>query len=1045
MAVRLLVGRAGSGKTSRALTIFKQFAPAEHQPSVRFIVPTFPQVLHLRRLLLADSDFPGLLGDPICTFYELSRDVLLRARLGRHRRISDMQKLLMLREIIRESPAGYFDAIRDCPNFPEALGGAIGSLKVAVIGPDDLRAAVAQAGDRLPESSRRKLLDLAALYQYYQKDVLEAKGIHDPEGVIWRALALVQDNPEFLGAFQCVILDGFPTLTPVQREFIRLMAQHSGEVVVTMDYDELRPEVFSYIEQAVRFLTELPGTKVEHLSRVDAQVDTPLNHLQQHLFGREPPKRKPDDSITIMVGATPAMEIELAAGEIKKLVRERGYGFTDIGIVARHIGPYRQRIASTFRDYGIPSTLGGSYPLSESGFARAILLCLRVVLGGWRREHVLGVLKSTYIRCDADECSRIENLAKALGIQVGRATWFEPWLPGDETLDPRTRILEPIGSFADSFRGTASDLRAAVESLVANFRWHESDELLQEDYAAWKSIRGIMREIEDSEKILERHFAPQEFADLLELGIRTGTYRMFGRAAEGVSLVNANALGGEKFKVVFVIGLLEKMFPRQEREDPFIRDAEREILNPYLAHPLDPHLEGQSYERYLFYMTASSAQERLYLTYPSADASAKDSLPSFYLDEVDALFSPRVRRIARDLSRVVPPIDQAETGRALAAGTVLDCCTAREEDAQVTAMTAFNLLIEGGALSADAFDWAREREACLTDERILEYFREHAPVYHITELETYGACPFRHFCEHELKLSQVEEEPGALQRGAILHRVLYRLYTALFEGGQKPDLREDEVVRLALALLDACIQEERQVANMPVHLLHIERSVMADMLRRFLRTEIADLNETQFLPTHFELEFGRREDGKRERDRASTTARFKLPAGDGVQVELVGKIDRVDVAPDGRAIVVDYKSGMCPGLNNVEKGTVLQAPLYSLALREMFSLEPVAAEYRSLKKPERSGMYADTEAHPSGERARSVSPDLFEERIKTALAHLARHVERMRRADIQVRPVDCVSYCGFRPVCRIDRWRLLLLKDIMAASEVSSGEETSPP
>ncbi|HAH88114.1 MAG TPA: hypothetical protein DCL60_12175, partial [Armatimonadetes bacterium] len=72
MAVRLITGPAGSGKTGRALRIFKQFSTMEHEQSVRFLVPTVSQCDGLRRLLLSDHKFPGFLGDPVCTFFRFA-------------------------------------------------------------------------------------------------------------------------------------------------------------------------------------------------------------------------------------------------------------------------------------------------------------------------------------------------------------------------------------------------------------------------------------------------------------------------------------------------------------------------------------------------------------------------------------------------------------------------------------------------------------------------------------------------------------------------------------------------------------------------------------------------------------------------------------------------------------------------------------------------------------------------------------------------------------------------------------------------------------
>jgi len=655
--VRVLVGPAGCGKTGRAFEIFKQFAPSEHQGSVRLIAPTLFHVLQIRRVLLSDHQFPGLLGDPVCTFYELTRGIL--AQMEHVKCVSEMHKLLLLNEIIGTAPCGYFDVVRERPNFAEALGGAIRTLKAAAVAPEHLRCAVQSADARLPQSSKRKILDLADIYQSYQQ-ALAAAGIDDREGIMWRALEVARGKPELLRAFKCIIIDGFPSLTPVQQEFVRLLAGHCGEMIFTIDYQDDRPEVFSHVEPTFRFLAGLPGASVERMDGATEKPTTALGHVRARLFAANPPLIEPDDSAAVLAGATPAVEIELAAREIKRLVREQGLRFGDFALVSRDVESYRRTVAATFGRYGIPLA-AHSHPLSENALAQMVLLSLGVA--------------STE----------------------------------DGTLEARARTPSTLG---EAFKtGGARHLAQAVEGLVAGFQWQEDDRLLQEDCAAWKAIRRIMAEITAAEELLGREIGPGEFAAMLESGIHTGRYRTFGGSTDGVSLLDAGLLRGQEFPVVFLVGLLERTFPRQAREDPFLRDDEREALNPVLPHQLSIRAHDWDYERHLFYTAASSARDYLYLCYPAASVSGHDNAPSRYLREIERLFTSPIRRIRCDYDEIVPPVEQAETPESSAAAVVLDCCAARDERRQYIAAAAYNLMLEAGRLGPDAFEWLSEREA----------------------------------------------------------------------------------------------------------------------------------------------------------------------------------------------------------------------------------------------------------------------------------------------------------------------------------------------
>ena len=94
MTFRLLVGPSGSGKTTRALETFKQFTPSEHLSSARLIVPTVSDVLQIRRLMLSDPEFPGILGDPICTFPRFASDLLPNSQATKTASYSPFSTLL---------------------------------------------------------------------------------------------------------------------------------------------------------------------------------------------------------------------------------------------------------------------------------------------------------------------------------------------------------------------------------------------------------------------------------------------------------------------------------------------------------------------------------------------------------------------------------------------------------------------------------------------------------------------------------------------------------------------------------------------------------------------------------------------------------------------------------------------------------------------------------------------------------------------------------------------------------------------------------------
>ena len=88
---------------------------------------------------------------------------------------------------------------------------------------------------------------------------------------------------------------------------------------------------------------------------------------------------------------------------------------------------------------------------------------------------------------------------------------------------------------------------------------------------------------------------------------------------------------GRSFRVVFVPGLAERMFPQKPREDALMLDDLRRAVDRSL--PTQHHRLHA--ERQLLQIAAGAASERLYVSYPRIELSeSRARVPSFYALDV---------------------------------------------------------------------------------------------------------------------------------------------------------------------------------------------------------------------------------------------------------------------------------------------------------------------------------------------------------------------------------------------------------------------------
>ena len=64
-----------------------------------------------------------------------------------------------------------------------------------------------------------------------------------------------------------------------------------------------------------------------------------------------------------------------------------------------------------------------------------------------------------------------------------------------------------------------------------------------------------------------------------------------------------------------------------------------------------------------------------------------------------------------------------------------------------------------------------------------------------------------------------------------------------------------------------------------------------------------------------------------------------------------GRIDRIDLAPDGNFLIYDYKSGaQHPKTKDIEEGTALQLPLYLLAFEKISGGRGIGGGYYTIRR-----------------------------------------------------------------------------------------------
>ena len=410
---------------------------------------------------------------------------------------------------------------------------------------------------------------------------------------------------------------------------------------------------------------------------------------------------------------------------------------------------------------------------------------------------------------------------------------------------------------------------------------------------------------------------------------------------------------GRTFRVIFVPGLAERMFPQKPREDPILLDAARAQLDSTLR---TQEARGQ-HERLLLRIAAGAASERLYLSYPRIDvADARPRVPSFYALDVERAVTGRVpdfEQLERDAfaraeARLAWPapgdpsraVDDTEHDLAVLGGLL------RSRDLGKTKGRARYLLEVNSHLRRSLRTrWARWQKGwsgydglyARSDaaRRALSRHRLSARPYSVSALQKFAACPYQFLLSAIYRLEPRKEavpleQMDPLIRGQLFHRVQAELFHDLKTRGALPIVaaRLQEATQAVDAVLDRVAADSHEELAPAIDRVWRDE---IDGLRADLRGWLVRVAEDDgaWEPRYAEFGFGfPPADG---RDPNSVPDPVTLDGG----WQLHGVVDLVEQRRGGKELrVTDHKTGVNrtkPDLV-IGGGELLQPVLYGLAI-----------------------------------------------------------------------------------------------------------------
>jgi ATP-dependent helicase/DNAse subunit B len=885
------------------------------------------------------------------------------------------------------------------------------------------------------------------------------------------AVALLKHDRSPLAGCDLVVLENLSLDHVLERELVEtLIARATGDVVAAFESaDHLSATPAARRLAVLRSLTRWD-------ERLCARGAAPFDRTLRRVFtGTQFAERadawRPGDGLCVRLleAAGDVGEVRLAARVVQRHLRE-GVDPADVLVLFRSPGRYPQLVDEVFGSLGIPVSLPRPRAVTGTGLGDVLVRLLEAALRPERctREASLALLRAPHVDIGDAAGDRLEWELVNGGF-LGFTSWqgLDARRVGERTLGRVERFRRVLQEAHEGFRTLeraedaarlarqlARDLRLIGNAYFARMRTLRragddpalralAEQGIREDNQAWEEIEEVLdrmpellRVSGESQGVRGLSLAERWFS-LLVRALRSARVPAPFPGSGAVRVSGTGAVSTGPARVVVVLGLLEKMFPRQARQDPFLRDDLRRALRECRGWHLPITDELAEAEREHFLRAISSATEVLYLSHPATDAEGRPALRSFFVEDLQRVLPYHCKTERARVSDLVPALADAGTAAEVLASVAHDAwqhlpSSPSFRKRRSLAFAVHDVLLKREVETAPLAGIRRPERHPSFDVVLFADAPHRTLRLSASQLRSIGHCTYQHFVDKVLRPEALQHPSyDTLRKGSLIHDAIMEWATEL-RGWERGDAALDE--------LDAWVGQ--RIGAWPPAMAqdgtarHNARR-NRERLREFLNAELEMVRGAPpfaATPRYSELAFGEQAEHSGRRDPASAESAFPMTVetADGtVTAHFRGSIDRVDIFErDGRryGVAVDYKTGNSAKFyaQQMLEGNDLQLRLYLLALKEFWDVTPVGALYIGFGDGVRHGAVCDGFAdHIPGigkkEVARMSDADWERFAFDRTPARIAPLVGRIARLDISATPRggDC-GFCSFKPLCRFD-------------------------
>ena len=959
MSVRFLLGASGSGKSRQIYNEIIQASIKEPERNFYLIVPE-QYTMEAQRELVTMHPAGGMMNIDAIGMNRLAYRVFDELGISTGQVLEDFGKSMLIKKILCEQQ----DTLQVYGSYYDKLGfvDEMKSMMSEIFQYNIKQDTIDEIMEQIPEDSvvAGKMQDIRHIYEEFEAFAGERYIV---------AEQLVELLTRHVGQSKLVCgsslyFDGFTGFTPVQLELVEKLMTCADDLTFsfTLDdrdqkYEHIKDyELFYLTKTTIKKLTEAAaaaGVEIESPVVLPGTINYRLGEnrelffLERNLF-RSPYQKwkQPLERIHLTATGDAQDEIVFVASTIRRLVREKGYRYKDIAIVAGDLEQASHIYERVMDEYEIPVFIDANACLKANPCAETIRSVLAVLADDFSYDSVFRFLKAGMTDLSFEDIELLENYALKRGVR-GYSRWNRAVSENYEKTSPvnveeiRQAFMKMFGDirkvFADK-KAVTKDYVEALYDFLLQIHMYEKlearkNELYEENRinegdAYGQIFEKTVRLFDKIEELLgDTKMSVKEFYEIVDTGLSDIEVGVVPPTVDRVLIGDITRSRLNHIKVLFFTSVNDGIVPKAPKKGRILSDRDRDILSD-CGLELAPSDKQNSYiEQFYIYTILTKPSDHLYRSYQKLSASLESMRPSYLLGRISSIFAS-LQAEEYDAAFCMPDTVNRSLRR------ILRTEEDDSEDAESRILTRI-LTEKGFARELTAIYKGRTyrnvAEQLPPETIALLYGRYlHASV---SKLELYARCGFAYFLKYGLRLKEREMYQVDVRNvGVILHSVMEGLFKQVRDtrNNDWENFPEDERMLMVTELVNRAAEEsagdffEDNARN----------AYMLQMIERMAQTSAGMLQK------HIRL--GSMKPGMLEKTFDSAKDEvgsylFELP--NQIQMSINGKIDRVDVEEEDGTVyikVIDYKSSTRKlSLEEVLNGEQLQLVTYSAIAYEI--------------------------------------------------------------------------------------------------------------